>query len=77
MKIYSCLPNFIIEKGITFKMLTGVNIYSKKELKEIIKGLNGKRYRTVKVLAKNLRGRTDLHGRYYKPSVWLYVEEKN
>lgn len=76
MKVYQCLPEFIVEKGITFKMLTGVSIYSRSELKEVIKGLNGKKYRTVKVLAKNLRGRTDLHGYNYKPSVWLYVEEK-
>lgn len=34
-------------------------------------------YRTVKVLARNLKGRTDFHNRPYQPSVWLYAEKEN
>ena len=34
-------------------------------------------YRTVKVLARNLKGRTDLHNRLYQPTVWLFVESEN
>lgn len=37
---------------------------------------SGLRYRTVKVLARNLRGKTDLHGNPYQPTEWLFVEDR-
>lgn len=36
----------------------------------------GLRYRVVKVLHRNLRGKFDLHGRPYAPNTWVLVEEK-
>jgi hypothetical protein len=35
--------------------------------------LKGVSVRKVKVLSRNLRGRTDLFGRPYQPTVWLYA----
>lgn len=34
---------------------------------------NGKVAVLVKVLAKNLRGKEDLHGKPYQPSTWIYT----
>lgn len=31
------------------------------------------KYRTVRVLAKKLRGKTNLHGYPYVPHVWIYT----
>lgn len=31
------------------------------------------KYRTVKVLGLNLRGKTDLHGQPYKPTKWIFT----
>lgn len=36
---------------------------------------NGLKYRTVFCLAKTLRGKTDLHGKPYKASEWVYMEK--
>lgn len=30
---------------------------------------------SVLVLSKNLKGKRDLHGNYYKPSEWLYISK--
>lgn len=74
MRLYDHLPDSINEKNTTFKMLLGFShIKNKSDLKLLT---NGKKFRTVRVLAKNLRGKTDLHGRLYEPSKWLYVEQK-
>lgn len=74
MKLYNYLPDQITEKNTTFKMLLGFSHIAKNaDLKRLA---NGKKFRTVHVLAKNLRGKTDLHGRLYEPSKWLYVEQK-
>lgn len=32
------------------------------------------KYRVIGVLSRNLRGKLDLHGRPYSPSVWVFVE---
>jgi hypothetical protein len=34
-------------------------------------------YRTIKVLSKNLRGKTDLYGKLYQPTIWLFVENRD
>jgi len=34
------------------------------------------KYRKVSVLSKNLRGKRDLHGHTYKPTVYVFVEVK-
>jgi len=33
----------------------------------------GKKFITVNVLSRNLRGRTDLHGQPYKPTKWIFT----
>lgn len=32
------------------------------------------RYRTVKVLSRGLRGKRDLHGSLYRPSIFIFVQ---
>ena len=74
MKIYDHLPDSINEKNTIFKMLLGFSHIDKKTDLKLL--TDGKKFRTVRVLAKNLRGKTDRHGRLYEPSKWLYVEQK-
>lgn len=74
MRLYNHLPDSITEKNTTFKMLLGFSHIDKKTDLKLL--TNGKKFRTVHVLAKNLQGKTDLHGRLYEPSKWLYVEQK-
>ena len=38
---------------------------------------DGRRAILVKVLSRNLRGKTDLHGKPYQPSEWIYTTQKN
>ena len=33
----------------------------------------GKKVVLVNVLSRNLKGRTDLHGKLYKPSQWVFI----
>lgn len=72
MKVLTYLPKEIKEKGITFERV----LNSSKE--EVITDCKAKkiRYRTVKVLARNLRNRTNLHNQPYKPTVWIFREKK-
>lgn len=35
----------------------------------------GEKLISVLVLSKNLKGKTDLHGKPYKPSEWLYISK--
>lgn len=43
-------------------------------IREIKKGKGT--YRIVGVLSKKLRGRTDLHGKPYQPTIWLFTNHK-
>lgn len=36
--------------------------------------LNKLKYKTVRVMSRNLRGKRDLHGSFYRPSIWVFVE---
>lgn len=36
--------------------------------------LSGKHHIEVSCLSKNLRGRTDLHGNLYQPTIWIYSD---
>lgn len=62
-------------KPVTFQsieLIQGKSIYiQQKRAKE-----QGLKTRIVKVLSRNLRGRTDLHGLPYKPTEWLFIEQK-
>lgn len=66
MRIYTSLPEEIVEKGITFKR--------NPDLKTVNDILDGRKYRIVQVLAKNLRGKLNIHGKPYEPSKWIYIE---
>ena len=66
MRIYCNLPDQIKSKGKIFKLNATL---SAKEQVPI-----NKRYRTVLVLSRNLRGKTDLHRNPYKPHKFIYTE---
>lgn len=70
MKIFSrCnLPESIKYNGKKYVYLCG-----KHENKDIY---IGKKCVQVNVLQRNLRGRTDLHGRLYKPSEFIFICEE-
>lgn len=65
MKTRHSLPQKITSKGIDFTL--DVTIKNKKDIPK------GKKYRTVYVLSKHLKGKTDLHGQKYKPSKWYFI----
>lgn len=66
-KLYNYLPEELNINGTVFKRALALN------LDKPVKGL---KYRYINVLSKNLRGKRDLHGNYYKPTRWLFIEEK-
>lgn len=45
----------------------------KRRITEEIKIIGG-RYKAVSVLARGLRGKTDLHGKPYRPTTWLFTD---
>lgn len=61
------LPKEIKSNGKTFVYFGSCSDIHDKPAK-------GVKYRVISVLARNLRGRTDLHGNLYKPSKWYFVE---
>lgn len=81
----SYLPEKLTISG---KLYTPVDVntyfdvkYSESKLKLHVEQLQAadksKLYAIVKVLSKNLKHRTDLHGKPYQPSMWLFVHNKN
>lgn len=74
MIIYSNLPKYLNHRGAVLEMVSG----HKAEFKLKIEQAKSQKlkYRVISVLATNLRGRNDLHGRQYKPTEWLFIEEK-
>ena len=58
------LPDFINYNGKKYIYFGSKNL-NKKPDKAII----------VKVLSRNLRGKTDLHGLPYKPTEWYFIPE--
>ncbi len=73
-RIKTYLPDQIIDKGITFKLLCLPFDEAKEKIKKFKQ--SGRRYRYLEVLASNLRGKTDLHGQPYKPTKWFFVQVK-
>ena len=69
-RLLSNLPTSITEKGITFKLY--IDFPHTEAIKAAKK--SGKRYRTIKVLARILRGREDYHGKLYQPHKWIFIE---
>ena len=69
MKMFASLPDKFTRKGNTY-----VRSEIKTEAEAKAKGL---RYRTVGVLSGNLKGKTDLYGQPYTPTVWIFVEESD
>ena len=75
--LYHSCPEFIMSKGTRFERVNlnrDQSLY--RNILELAKG-KGLKYRTIKVLSKHLRGKTDLHHKPYEPRVYLYVEVKN
>lgn len=74
MTIYSNLPKYLNHREAVLEMVSG----HKGEFKALITQAKAQRlkYRVISVLASNLRGRNDLHGKPYQPTEWLFVEER-
>lgn len=67
------LPDNLIVDGFELVPVIGSTL-SRNAMINICKS-NNIRYRSVDVLSKNLRGKRDLHGNFYQPSKWLFVEK--
>ena len=78
MKLFNSLPETVRQKGKSYKILSAVTPSHIQDLNLLKAKLReeGTAYITVHVLAKNLRGKTDLHGQQYQPSTWIYVDKK-
>lgn len=63
---YKC--NIEISAAMTLNN-TPVNVIADTLKKE------GRKAVLVRVLARNLRGRTDLHGKAYQPSKWIFTNK--
>lgn len=80
MKTYkrTHLPDSLNVNGIEMTVNIGISsgmqrngTHPKKIAAELKK--QNRKCALVLVLEKNLRGRTDLHGRLYQPSQWIYT----
>ena len=67
------LPNNIQVNEKTLVPVIGLDYH----LALTIAKANKVTYKTIKVLARNLRGKSDLHGKPYQPTVWLFVDNNN
>jgi len=80
MKLFNSLPETIRQNGKTYKIDVSLisTFATARDINEIKLRLRKEQraFLTVHVLAKNLRGKTDLHGQLYKPSTWLFTEQK-
>lgn len=72
-RVLHTLPQVITHRGVNYYLLVG------EDVEKAIKACEatGTKYGTRLVLSKNLRGRTDLHGRPYKPSKWIYTPNQD
>ena len=68
MKLYTSLPKQIKSKGLIFKFYSALPTEKKLPLNV--------KFRAISVLAKNLRGKTDLHGKPYQPQSYLFIIKK-
>lgn len=66
----------VTKNGWGAALLNSSNGWEVSEQKLIIAEAKRQRlkYRKVKVLARNLRGKLDLHGRCYTGSSWIFVQ---
>ncbi len=73
-RVLTHLPKELKIKGRTFVLFSSPTAQSLSEsFREVKK--SGIKFRTVKVLARNLRGRNDLHGKPYQPNEFIMVEK--
>lgn len=82
MKTYNktFLPDEIIYNGLSYTIDTALTHALKDNTSERIIKLGaketGKSVIMVNVLSNNLKGKTDLHGKPYKPSKWIFSTKK-
>ena len=69
------LPEELVIDGITLRPVMPNTREERSRAWDRIQS-SGLKYRTVKVLSRNLKGKTDLHGNPYQPTEWLFVEDK-
>ena len=76
------LPDSVEVSGTELKVNIGLShglrengTHPNKIAKELRK--QGRKCALVLVLSKNLKGRTDLHGKQYEPSRWVFTEQVN
>jgi hypothetical protein len=69
-RIYDYLPDTINIDGVI--LMPYVGGFNQREVVSICKNRKVK-YRIIKVLSLNLRGKTDLHGQPYNPSQWVFT----
>lgn len=69
--LLSYLPDQMKIRGETYILMQGQTVPDFMQLAKYWKI----KYRNVKVLAKNLRGRETLHGKPYKPTEWIFFHK--
>lgn len=69
MRLLSHLPSILKDKGHEFIPVAGNVGQIRFECQAL-----RVRYRIVKCLEKNLRGREDIHGKPYQPHTYIYVQ---
>jgi hypothetical protein len=78
-RIHDHLPSSIQVKGKTFDRHCGpatlIELGGLQKEKEHLRQ-QGYLVRTIHVLRRTFRGRTDFHGRPYKPNSWLFIHKK-
>lgn len=72
------LPETVIYKGETYYNNTDIKHakeLNKTSMQTILQTLKkeGRKMILVKVLSRNLRGKTDLHGKPYQPTEWIFT----
>lgn len=81
MKIYNSLPSLIKNKGKQYRLAPNPwpdSLASRVDIREQqirIAKEQGKTYKTVHVLAHNLKKAKDENGNPYKPTTWIFVEQ--
>jgi hypothetical protein len=80
MKTYkkTFLPDFIEYKGKTYHMNSSISSsmqLSKTKAKTVLKTIKTTRVKVVivEVLSKNLKGKTDLYGKPYEPTKFIFT----
>jgi len=82
MKIFnfSSLPDTVNYNGSTYRVNMGITTGMKNSgtppdrIQTQLK-LQGNHGILIKVLSRNLKGKTDLHGKLYQPSQWIFTKQ--